>query len=149
MVCNNGYVGPGITYTCNDGVWDHVSADNPTGKVGSCNCKFTLWYFVFLLRRERIPRKKSNNLCPTSKSFRLTVLKKWSWFFPTVKVLPSRRIGRVVVSYTGLSGKDYCSIGLGPKFIAAYPIHLANGKFAEVLVSSRLSGVDPVWFYFT
>ena len=49
-----------------------------------------------------------------------------------------------MVSYTGLSGKDYCSIGLGPKFIAAYPIHLANGKFAEVLVSLKLSGVDPV-----
>jgi hypothetical protein len=41
------------------------------------------------------------------------------------------------VTYAGISGKDYCSIGLGPKFIAAYPKHLENGKFSQVTVSLR------------
>ena len=52
--CDDGYIGPGITYTCTDGVWNHVSADNPTGKVGSCNCKYSfisnliIWYSMFI-----------------------------------------------------------------------------------------------------
>ena len=56
-------------------------------------------------------------------------------FYSSVKVLPSRRIGRVVVTFAGISGKDQCSIGLGPKFVAAFPKHLENGNFAEVNVS--------------
>ena len=62
-----------------------------------------------------------------------------------MKVLPSRRIGRVVVTYTGISGKDYCTIGLGPKFIAAYPKHLENGEFTQVTVSSSFKSVNCLW----
>ena len=52
-----------------------------------------------------------------------------------MKVLPSRRIGRVIVTYLGYSGKDFCGIGFGPKLVEAYPYHLANGNFAAVNVS--------------
>ena len=49
-----------------------------------------------------------------------------------MKVLPSKRIGRVVVTYSSISGKDYCDVGLGPKFLAAYPIFLGLANFTCV-----------------
>ena len=36
VVCDSGYIGTNRVYTCSNGIWDHISADNPTGVTDPC-----------------------------------------------------------------------------------------------------------------